>query len=215
MSSSRRRQWDTDETDQLLAAAHNGGSNGISHENGTHAPTHIHTNGSRSAPVEYDGVRNAQLSTLYFLCSKDPEEEPFMWNQVRQWFIDHSQQDITDAAILQGSYGITALHLVCRNDGPIDIVNTLVSSAPSALEMLDTHGWLPLHYAAANGASDAMIKLLVDTFPAAVDVGDKQGRVPLHFALSSHAEDLSVECAKALASPESTSCKDENEMTAM
>ena len=212
--SMRRRPFNTEETDQLLNDRndHSNGTLNLQMSNGQNGHTRRLSNGSAD---EYDGMRNAQLSTLHFLCSKDPEEEPYMWDQVRQWFQDHTPDEITDATMLQGSYGITALHMVCRNDGPLDIVSTLLNAAPSALEMLDSHGWLPLHYAAANGSSDEMIKMLVETYPEAVDVGDKQSRVPLHFALSSHAEDLSIECAQALVSRVSASCKDESDLTAM
>ena len=166
---------------------------------------------------EYNGARNAQLSTLYFICSKDQEEEPQMWDQVRQWLQDHANapEDIKDATALQGMYGITPLHLVCRNDAPMDIARTLVDAAPHALELVDTHGWLPLHYAAVNGSNTEMIKLIVEGFPGAVDVGDNQGRVPLHFALSSCAEDITFECAKYLVSTAAASCKDDNDMSAM
>lgn len=216
---SNRQQWEDEETDQLL---HEGTSNGVI--NGTsngyaHGTYHYR----EEEEEEYDGARNAQLSTLYFLCSKSPEDEPRMWEQVRQWLLDHTPRDIRDATVLQGSYGVTALHLVCQKDGPMDILTTLLQRGPAALEMIDSFGWLPLHYATTNGASDKLIEAVVEAYPQAVDIGDKRGRVPLHFAIHHYKEsdepdysdELSVDCAKALITSVSVDCKDENGMTAM
>mmetsp|Transcript_45096 Transcript_45096/g.94562 ORF Transcript_45096/g.94562 Transcript_45096/m.94562 type:complete len:894 (+) Transcript_45096:64-2745(+) len=106
------------------------------------------------------------------------------WDAVREWLSAHpSQSDRQQAAMHQGQFLTTALHMVCKlNDPPVDIVNSLIECAEETVTWPDSNGWLPLHHACANGASGRVLSALVTAYPEGKVQQDKRFRTPLHFA---------------------------------
>ena len=106
------------------------------------------------------------------------------WDAVRDWLASHpSKSDRSAAAMHQGQFLTTALHMVCKlTDPPVDIVEMLIECSAETVTWQDSNGWLPLHHACANGASGKVLSVLVEAYPEGKIRQDKRFRTPLHFA---------------------------------
>lgn len=106
------------------------------------------------------------------------------WESIREWLAAHpSRTDRQQAAMHQGQFLTTALHMVCKlMDPPVDIVQSLIDCAEETVTWPDSNGWLPLHHACANGASGKVLSALVAAYPEGKVQQDKRFRTPLHFA---------------------------------
>lgn len=167
--------------------------------------------------VEDDEVlRNEDLAGLFLLCGEWQDEQSqegidSQWEEVREWFKEHSAQDAHDAALLMGESNVTSLHLACKYQCPVDIVTMLLQAAPETVKVEDSHGWLPLHYAAANLANDKVLQVLVETYPESTSIGDLKGRTPLHFSLSAlnaKENEMSTTRARLLSTGKANRCPD-------
>lgn len=106
------------------------------------------------------------------------------WDGIREWLAAHpNKNDRQNAAMHQGQFLTTTLHMVCKlNDPPIDVVQNLIDCSEETVMWPDSNGWLPLHHACANGASGKVLAVLVKAYPEAKIKQDKRYRTPLHFA---------------------------------
>ncbi|KAL7542620.1 hypothetical protein ACHAXR_012331 [Thalassiosira sp. AJA248-18] len=106
------------------------------------------------------------------------------WESIREWLAAHpSATDRQQAAMHQGQFLTTALHMVCKlMDPPVDVVQSLIDCAEETVTWPDSNGWLPLHHACANGASGKVLSVLVQAYPEGKVQQDKRFRTPLHFA---------------------------------
>ena len=107
-----------------------------------------------------------------------------------------------------GTQGNLLLHEVCKNDPPVDVVDSVVKAHNAALATRGQWGYLPLHYACASASSVAVIKLLISSYPDAVkEVDGNEKMLPLHLACK---WGISQESITALlkAYPEATSVLD-------
>lgn len=106
------------------------------------------------------------------------------WASIRDWLQSNpSPSDRQMAAMHQGQFLTTTLHMVCKlNDPPVDIVESLIDCSEETVTWPDSNGWLPLHHACANGASGKVLAVLVDAYPEGKVKQDKRYRTPLHFA---------------------------------
>lgn len=106
------------------------------------------------------------------------------WESIREWLAAHpSATDRQQAAMHQGQFLTTALHMVCKlRDPPVDVVQSLIDCAEETVTWPDSNGWLPLHHACANGASGKVLSVLVQAYPEGKVQQDKRLRTPLHFA---------------------------------
>ena len=106
------------------------------------------------------------------------------WDSIHEWLDSHpSESDRQQAAMHQGQFLTTALHMVCKlNDPPVEIVKSLIDCAEETVTWPDSNGWLPLHHACANGASGKVLSVLVEAYPEGKVQQDKRFRTPLHFA---------------------------------
>lgn len=106
------------------------------------------------------------------------------WDSIREWLDSHpSENDRQEAAMHQGQFLTTALHMVCKlTDPPVDVVQSLIECAEETVTWPDSNGWLPLHHACANGASGKVLSVLVQAYPEGKVQQDKRFRTPLHFA---------------------------------
>lgn len=106
------------------------------------------------------------------------------WDSIREWLDQHpSENDRKLAAMHQGQFCTTALHMVCKlMDPPVDVVQSLINCAPETVTWPDSNGWLPLHHACANGASGKVLNVLVQAYPEGKIHQDRRSRTPLHFA---------------------------------
>ena len=135
----------------------------------------------------------------------DPSVDP--WEELRDWMNASSSNTLREALLIQGSQNETALHIICRNEGPYDLVERIVSAAPASVPMIDLQGRTALHYSAVNG-EDRVLQILSDCYPLATQIGDFEGLVPLHFALRSRGAYISNVCAKILSTGHANSIKD-------
>ena len=71
------------------------------------------------------------------------------WESIREWLAAHpSATDRQQAAMHQGQFLTTALHMVCKMmDPPVDVVQSLIACAEETVTWPDSNGWLPLHHA--------------------------------------------------------------------
>eukprot|EP00579_Thalassiosira_antarctica_P018135 CAMPEP_0201945218 /NCGR_PEP_ID=MMETSP0903-20130614/53792_1 /ASSEMBLY_ACC=CAM_ASM_000552 /TAXON_ID=420261 /ORGANISM="Thalassiosira antarctica, Strain CCMP982" /LENGTH=482 /DNA_ID=CAMNT_0048488281 /DNA_START=383 /DNA_END=1827 /DNA_ORIENTATION=+ len=106
------------------------------------------------------------------------------WESIREWLLAHpSETDRKQAAMYQGQFLTTALHMVCKlMDPPVDVVQSLIECAEKTVTWPDLCGWLPLHHACANGASGTVLSVLVQAYPEGKVQQDKRFRTPLLFA---------------------------------
>lgn len=105
------------------------------------------------------------------------------WEPVREWLRSHTAEEVRKATEQRDDSHRTALHLACRNQPPIDVINVFLSIAVETVEWPDTFGWLPVHYAAACLADTDVIKALTELFPKSKTTVDSRGRTPLHLVL--------------------------------
>ncbi|KAL7472208.1 hypothetical protein ACHAXS_012526 [Conticribra weissflogii] len=142
----------------------------------------------------------------------DPSEDP--WEIVRQFLRTHSMAETQAACSAKGEFDTTALHVACRSEPPVDVVDILLMAAPDMIFWADSFGWLPVHYAAANGASLEVVALLLEAYPDSRLTTDKRGRTPLHFALGNVERPPAPELVRQLAGKRGESAKwpDENRM---
>jgi len=159
----------------------------------------------------FDQTRD--IEHLHQLCDAASAENEGSWEEVRLWLRSHTEQQTRDAALLPGDHRTTALHLVCRNNPPIDVVEIFMNAAPDSVRLADAFGWLPLHYACANGADEEVLRILANAYPESKTATDRRGRTPLHFALGSPNDQRTTAAAVALlSSTGAASCPDENGM---
>lgn len=105
------------------------------------------------------------------------------WEPVREWLRSHTAEEVQQATEQRDDSHRTALHLACRNQPPIDVLNVFLSIAVETVEWPDTFGWLPIHYAAACMAELSVIKALTEVYPKSKTTVDSRGRTPLHLVL--------------------------------
>ncbi|KAL7493923.1 hypothetical protein ACHAWT_002723 [Skeletonema menzelii] len=106
------------------------------------------------------------------------------WEGIREWLAAHpNRSDRQNAAMHQGQFLTTTLHMVCKlSDPPVDVVQSLIECSEETVTWPDSNGWLPLHHACANGASGKVLAVLVEAYPEGKIKQDKRYRTPLHFA---------------------------------
>ena len=106
------------------------------------------------------------------------------WAKIRDWLAAHpNANDRKNAAMHQGQFLTTTLHLVCKlTDPPVDIVESLIHCSEETVAWPDINGWIPLHNACVCGASGKVLKVLVKAYPGGTVAQDKRMRTPLHLA---------------------------------
>ena len=77
--------------------------------------------------------------------------------------------------------GMTFLHVIVRDNPPLDIVGSIIKLCPEMAAARDGLGRTPLHIAAGSKVSPLLLKLIARAYPAACDAQDEDGRTPLHF----------------------------------
>ena len=84
---------------------------------------------------------------------------------------------------------MSALHLACQHNPPVDVIKLLLKSNPDAtMRRSQPYGELPLHFATGyNTASVDVIKQVVDIRPSSVSVQTTLGVSALHQACIFHA----------------------------
>jgi hypothetical protein len=137
---------------------------------------------SRKSLYSNESTDSTRRKELYELCQKDAFRERD-WDLIRNWFATNSSSDACDAAMYRGREGTAALHMVCQNYPPLDIVQILIKANPDAVDWDDEFGWLPLHYACHHGISEEVIEFLLSHNSRSLHTTDKKGRNPLHFAV--------------------------------
>lgn len=124
------------------------------------------------------------------------------WDGIREWLAAHpNASDRQNAAMHQGQFLTTTLHMVCKlTDPPVDVVESLIGCSEETVTWPDSNGWLPLHHACANGASGKVLALLVEAYPEGKVKQDKRYRTPLHFAFfrkDAHEDKMSLKADNA------------------
>eukprot|EP00580_Thalassiosira_gravida_P013621 CAMPEP_0201681822 /NCGR_PEP_ID=MMETSP0494-20130426/51307_1 /ASSEMBLY_ACC=CAM_ASM_000839 /TAXON_ID=420259 /ORGANISM="Thalassiosira gravida, Strain GMp14c1" /LENGTH=904 /DNA_ID=CAMNT_0048165575 /DNA_START=19 /DNA_END=2733 /DNA_ORIENTATION=- len=124
---------------------------------------------------------NAELRPTEVATMRDMANQT--WESIREWLMAHpNMADRQAAAMHQGQFLTTALHMVCKlMDPPVDVVLSLIECAEDTVTWPDSNGWLPLHHACANSASGKVLSVLVQAYPEGKVQQDKRLRTPLHF----------------------------------
>ncbi len=77
--------------------------------------------------------------------------------------------------------GSTPLHIACRGNPPLDVIQALLNAFPSTVCDQDVDGNTPLHIAASQPSmSLAVLEALLNVCPIAASVKNKEGLMPLH-----------------------------------
>uniref|UniRef100_A0A6S8X7S8 Uncharacterized protein n=1 Tax=Ditylum brightwellii TaxID=49249 RepID=A0A6S8X7S8_9STRA len=73
----------------------------------------------------------------------------------------------------------SALHLLCKRNPPLDIVEKFIEVLPQCPHRIDSEGRTPLHIAVSFEASLSVIDHLISIYPDAASTKDAHGRTPL------------------------------------
>ncbi len=95
------------------------------------------------------------------------------------------------------------MHIACKRNPPLDIVQSLIAASPDSLDKFDACNRLPIHYAADSGSSTEVIEALVKACPKSISGVDDDGLTPIHITLKQISKEdgyPSVEIIKALSS---------------
>jgi ankyrin repeat protein len=125
----------------------------------------------------------------------------------------------------------TILHVICRKNPPLSIIELILQIYPTTVSKLNRNQQYPLHVAAQCGASPEIIKCLSESFPDAVDHADEEGKTPLHLTCESYAstyraakspdgalvsmQDAMIKTVDLLNKPSVVNLEDEEGMTAL
>ena len=132
---------------------------------------------------------NAGHDDLFELCHII-EHQGNDWEVLHDWFFRHSTTEAHDAASYRGRSGKSALHVVCTNNAPLDVVQRVFSANSDAICWDDDGGWTPLHYACHHGIDEEVLQFLVSKNPDGTKDTDLKGRNPLHFAVGNQGKGL-------------------------
>jgi len=87
----------------------------------------------------------------------------------------------------QDNTGALPLHVACRTDAPVEILELLLQEHPGAVRIADNSGSLPMHVTCqADAPSRAVLQLLLDRSPTALRARDHAGALPLHCLCASN-----------------------------
>jgi ankyrin repeat protein len=119
------------------------------------------------------------------------------WNQVRTFLdtittdtkddlrlLQETMQEVGQLSALEANHQ-NALHFLCSEHPPSDVVERLAIACPSFLHQPDIDGQLPLHTALANGMSNKKTVQTLVKFAhtqSCLEVCDNHGRTPLMLA---------------------------------
>jgi hypothetical protein len=94
----------------------------------------------------------------------------------------------------ESAYQRLPLHIACRKNANLKVVEFLLESHLQASLVPDSLGRLPLHYALSNGAEYDLINMLLSRSPDSARGYDRRGWLPLHVACSVGASTKVIEC---------------------
>lgn len=97
---------------------------------------------------------------------------------------------------VRGAYTakITPLHYACEHKPSVEVIKTLLTANPSALERRqEPGGQLPLHAACTWGASPEVVRALLTALPSCAEMKDFLSNLPLHCACYSGADTAVIE----------------------
>ena len=86
--------------------------------------------------------------------------------------------------VKESAYQRLPIHIACRKNANVRIVNLLMDHYPDGSLIPDSLGRLPLHYSLSNGAEEQIVSILVDKRPTSCRGSDRRGWYPLHVACS-------------------------------
>jgi len=79
--------------------------------------------------------------------------------------------------------GLYALHWACSGGPPVEVIQVLLQTYPSAAKKIDQEGSTPLHFACHYSASVNVMEALLKVYPKAIRLQDRYGRTPLFHAV--------------------------------
>jgi len=144
--------------------------------------------GSGRSSTNSETGLNIARNDLFELCHI--EHQGGDWEVLRKWFSRHSSMEAHDAASYRGRDGKSALHTLCTNNAPLDVVQIVFSANSAAIDWDDDGGWTPLHYACHHGVDEEVLQFLISKNPNGTKDTDLNGRNPLHFAVGNQRKGL-------------------------
>lgn len=130
----------------------------------------------------YEGFTNGKFDSyilpLHQACALRPTEE-----FVQTLVLAHPN----GIKAKETAFGRLPLHVACRSQASIGVVEALIAYFPDALVTADKLKRVPLHYAISNNCDSGVIELLVNYNEDCVKKLDHRGWLPLHVASGSTA----------------------------
>jgi Ankyrin repeats (3 copies) len=148
---------------------------------------------------------------LFNLCSDTASDQngnfdPSKWERVRDYMLTNPDR-MPRAAQVKDKEGRTALHHICLNKPPLDIIELFVScSGLDAMGVADRRKLLPIHYACMYSASTDVVNALTQLDPRCITQQDLQGGTPLHYAIAN--ENAPIDMIEAVCSEAAASLAD-------
>jgi len=104
------------------------------------------------------------------------------WDHVRDILSKKDCIDTLETRCFGGEKGVNILHMMCRFQPPLDLVELTVNTWPTLVNERDPGGNFPLHVASLYGSRSDVVKYLLAVHKEAVMIPDDRGRLPLHLA---------------------------------
>jgi hypothetical protein len=101
--------------------------------------------------------------------------------------MDRMRAHPAEIMISGNSDGMNALHLVCLQYPPFDVINQILTVCPQAAVQQNKELETPLHIAVYSDADDDLLLALISEAPHTVAITDRYGETPLHYAVQAGA----------------------------
>lgn len=113
-----------------------------------------------------------------------------LWHVLLTRIISESCDSIENIMDLDGD-GNNLLHLVCRNNPTVEVVEEILQDFPELSKKPNRDGQYPIHYAAQWGSSPSVIRLLCEKHNLALEYPDCHGQTPLILACKYYSKNYS------------------------
>lgn len=109
-------------------------------------------------------------------------------NSISQWedLIQSIKNSKRDSLKYNSSFGRNVLHIVCKYNPPLGVIELILKKMPWSVSEMDINGRYPLHLASKYGALPEVLDLLSFEYPNALSNQDCHGKTPLHLVCESY-----------------------------
>lgn len=108
------------------------------------------------------------------------------WNDAMETLKRNNKNIFGDICKFNKESSMGVLSSIIQNDGPIPLIEKLISLSPSTLHERDEHGDTPLHHVARKGSNMKLMQLILYAAPGYMYLENKYRNTPLHLMISNH-----------------------------